>query len=77
MSKQKSNDTDCIITFFSSCYLKISIKFLLLAVFAGKIPNTRPTTVDVPKANKNVDSETLALNGRKAEIPIATPNPAR
>ena len=58
-------------------YLKISIKFLLLAVLAGNIPNTKPTMVDVPNANKNVDMDTLALNGKKAETPMAIHRPAR
>ena len=56
---------------------RISIKFLLLAVLAGNIPKTRPTTVDVPKASMNVANETLALNGKNTEIPIAIPRPPR
>lgn len=51
------------------------MRFLLLAVLAGNIPNINPTIVDVPKASKKVDNDTLALNGKNDEIPIAVPKP--
>ena len=38
-------------------YLKISIKFLLAAWRAGKIPKIKPTAADVPNANKKALSE--------------------
>lgn len=52
-------------------YLRISIRLLLAACFAGNIPNVIPTKVETENASTKDFNVTMALNGSNTEMDIA------